>query len=183
MHSTVSILIALSAFIALPALAADWPPPPTAPAITGSLGYTKLPGAAYNPDPKHVYKIVFDETKPGAKPTEAAQGIALAATELDQLRGNGVPAANTKFALVFHGGALDSILNDATYKAKHGVDNPNLPILAALKKEGVELLVCGQMLVLTKTDPKTLSTDVTLGSDALLMLATFQNNGYALLSF
>lgn len=169
--------------VALPAAAANWPPSPSAPAITGSLGYTKLPGAAYNPDPKHTYKIVFDITKPAAKPSEAAEGISLAVTELDQLRGNGVPATGTKFALVFHGGAIDSILNNETYKAKHGIDNPNLPILAALKREGVELLVCGQMLVITKTDPKTLSTDITLGSDALLMLATFQNNGYALLSF
>jgi len=182
MLSIARAFIVLTLF-ALPAAAADWPPAPTAPGITGSLGYTKLPGAAYNPDPKHTYKIVFDITKPAAKPTEAAEGIALAATELDQLRGNGVPAANTKFALVFHGGALDSILNNETYKSKHGTDNPNLPILAALKKEGVALLVCGQMLVITKTDPKTIAKDVTLGSDALLMLATLQNEGYALLSF
>ena len=34
-----------------------------------------------------------------------------------------------------------------------------------------------------KTDPKTLSSDVTIASDALIVLMTYQNNGYALMSF
>jgi intracellular sulfur oxidation DsrE/DsrF family protein len=169
--------------LALPAAAADWPPKGEPAGITGSLGYAKLPDAVYNPDPKHSYKIVFDVTRAAGKPGEAAPGIALAATELDQLRGNGVPKHKIKLALVFHDDAVNSILGNAAYRAKYKMDNPNLPILAALKAEGVELLVCGQYLVITNTDPATLSPDIAVGSDALLMLATFQNKGYALLSF
>ncbi len=175
--------LVLAFALALPATAADWPPKSEPPGVTGSLGYARLPDAAYNPDPKHTYKIVFDVARAAGKPGEAALGIALAATELDQLRGNGVPKNKIKLALVFHGDAVNSILGNDAYRAKFKIDNPNLPILAALKAEGVELLVCGQNLVIANIDPATLSPDITLGSDALLMLATFQNKGYALLSF
>jgi intracellular sulfur oxidation DsrE/DsrF family protein len=175
--------LTLACVLALPAWAADWPPKSEPAGITGSMGYAKLPDAAYNPDPKRTYKIVIDVTKAAEKPGEPGLGIALAATELDQLRGNGVPARKIKLALVFHGDAVGSILSNEAYRTKFKTDNPNLPILAALKAEGVELLVCGQMLVITGTDPATLSADITLGSDALLMLATFQSKGYALWSF
>ena len=38
-------------------------------------------------------------------------------------------------------------------------------------------------LAVDKIDPKTLSTDVEIASDALIVLMTYQNNGYSLLSF
>ena len=38
-------------------------------------------------------------------------------------------------------------------------------------------------LAVDKIDPKTLSTDVEIASDALIVLITYQNNGYSLLSF
>jgi intracellular sulfur oxidation DsrE/DsrF family protein len=52
-----------------------------------------------------------------------------------------------------------------------------------MKKAGVELFVCGQNLAFAKIDPRSLTTDVTVASDALLVLMKYQNEGYALLSF
>jgi len=63
------------------------------------------------------------------------------------------------------------------------VSNPNLKVLSQLKKSGAEIFVCGQNLAVDKIDPKTLSTDVEFASDALIVLMTYQNNGYSLLSF
>ncbi len=45
------------------------------------------------------------------------------------------------------------------------------------------MFVCGQNLAADKIDPKTLSTDVEIASDALIVLMIYQNNGYSLLSF
>lgn len=45
------------------------------------------------------------------------------------------------------------------------------------------MFVCGQNLVSDKIDPKTLSPDVSVASDGLIVLMTYQNRGYALLSF
>jgi intracellular sulfur oxidation DsrE/DsrF family protein len=88
-----------------------------------------------------------------------------------------------KFAVVFHGPAIDGILNEKNYMTKFGVGNPNLPVLAAMKKAGVELFVCGQNLAFDHIDPGTLSADVSVASDALIVLMTYQNNGFATLSF
>ena len=52
-----------------------------------------------------------------------------------------------------------------------------------MKKQGVQFYVCGQYLAGEKIDPKTLSPDVTIAADALLVLMEYQNKGYALLSF
>ena len=100
-----------------------------------------------------------------------------------------MPSANTKFALIVHGpggptlGAVDALLSNASYRAKFGVDNPNLPMLSALKRAGVEIMVCGQFLGAMKIDPKTLCPDVNIAAEAFLTLTTYQNNGYALLEF
>lgn len=94
-----------------------------------------------------------------------------------------MPLKNAKFVVVFHGAAINGILNDASYKAKFGVSNPNLKTLAGLKKAGIELFVCGQNLAFENIEPKTLSPEVTVASDALIVLMTYQNEGYALMSF
>jgi intracellular sulfur oxidation DsrE/DsrF family protein len=52
-----------------------------------------------------------------------------------------------------------------------------------MKRQGVELLVCGQNLAADHVDPKTLSPAITVASDALIVLIAYQNKGYAVLSF
>jgi intracellular sulfur oxidation DsrE/DsrF family protein len=52
-----------------------------------------------------------------------------------------------------------------------------------MKKHDVEFFVCGQYLAGEKIDPKTLTPDVQLAADALLVLMQYQNKGYALMSF
>lgn len=47
----------------------------------------------------------------------------------------------------------------------------------------MRLLVCGQNLAFAKIDPAALTPDVQVASDALIVLMTYQNKGYALLSF
>jgi len=78
---------------------------------------------------------------------------------------------------------LNGTLDAAHYKAKFGVEDPNLAVLAKLKKAGVKLFVCGQQLAADKVDPKTPAVDVAVASEALIVLMTFQNDGYALLRF
>ena len=85
--------------------------------------------------------------------------------------------------IVFHGPAVDGILDDAHYRAKYGRPNPNLNVLSELKKTGVAIYVCGQHLAAENIDPKTISPDVTVASDALIVLMEYENNGYALMSF
>jgi intracellular sulfur oxidation DsrE/DsrF family protein len=134
-------------------------------------------------DKGRVYKAIFDATRAADKPTVLLPALNMAGSELNAFGVAGVPLQNTKFAIVFHGPAINGILDEVHYREKFGVSNPNLKVLSQLKKCGAEMFVCGQNLAADKIDPKTLSTDVEIASDALIVLMTYQNNGYSLLSF
>src|SRR5262245_661373 len=107
----------------------------------------------------------------------------MAGSELNAFEVAGVPAKNVKFVVVFHGDAMDGILDNEHYEAKFGVSNPNLPVLNQMKARGVELYVCGQNMAFAGIEPQTLSPLVQVASDALIVLITYQNKGYAELSF
>ncbi len=156
---------------------------PSAPVIPQADGFFIVPGAAVAPRPTQSYKAIFDATKAADKPDQLLPALNMAGSELNLLAGTGVPLAKAKFAVVFHGAAMDGILNDTAYRAKFGRANPNLPVLSEMKRNGVELYVCGQNLAFENIDPKTLAPEVRVASDALIALMTFQAKGYALMSF
>ena len=130
-----------------------------------------------------MYKAIFDATHAADKPAELLPALSMAGSELNAFGVAGVPLRNAKFAIVFHGPAINGILDEAHSREKFGVSNPNLKVLSQLKKSEAEIFVCGQNLAADKIDPKTLSADVEIASDALVVLMTYQNNGYSLLSF
>jgi intracellular sulfur oxidation DsrE/DsrF family protein len=182
----IPLLIAL-ALLLIPAatsdsLAGDWPAP-RAPVVPEADGYASIPGAVIPPQKGRTYRAIFDATRAAAKPTDLVPAINMLASELNALAVADVPLRQAKFVLVFHGAAIDGLLNDAAYQAKFGVANPNLKPLKTLKEKGVEVFVCGQNLIADDVNPKTLSSDVAVASDALIVLMTYQNRGYALLSF
>jgi hypothetical protein len=55
---------------------------------------------------------------------------------------SGVPLKNLKFVAVAYGEATPLVLNDAQYRAKFGVANPNLPLVEQLRTAGVDVSVC-----------------------------------------
>ena len=129
--------------------------------------------------------IVRCATQPGqpTNPPPLLPALNMAGSELNALAALNAPLGNARFAIVFHGPAVDGILDDEHYKARFGISNPNLKPIAEMKKRGVEFFVCGQYLASEKIDPKTLTPDVKLAADALLVLMEYQNKGYALMSF
>ncbi len=173
---------AILSFITIQFLHAQWPSP-KAPVIPEADGYILIPDAAVRPEKNHVYKVIFDATAFPTDPSELLPAINNAGSELNAFGVEGIPKVNRKFAIVFHGSAIDGILDESHYKAKFGVTNPNLKILSRLRSEGVELYVCGQNLASLKMDPSAITPDISVASDALIVLMQYQNDGYALLSF
>ncbi|MDB5199787.1 MAG: sulfur reduction protein DsrE [Chitinophagaceae bacterium] len=146
-------------------------------------GFTVIPNVAMPPDKKHVYRAIYDATKAAKQPSDLIPALNMAGSELNGLAVSNIPLTNAKFVIVFHGAAINGILDDEHYKSKFGISNPNLAVLSKLKKAGVKIFVCGQNLLGENIDPKTISKDVSVASDALIVLMTYQNNGYALMSF
>ena len=156
---------------------------PAAAAIPAARGYVSIPNAAVTPDKKRTYRAIYNATLAPREPSQLVPALNMAGGALNAFAATGVPPRNAKFAVVFHGPAIDGILDDAHYKAKHGVANPNLKVLTELKKAGVEVFVCGQSLVRENIDPKIISPDVTVASAAQIVLIQYQNDGHALLSY
>ena len=164
------------------AAAAQWPQPKSL-AVPAADGYVQIPNVALPPTKESSYRAIFDATRPADKATQLVPALNMAGSELNALAAVDAPLSNARFAIVFHGPAVDGILDNDHYKAKFGTDNPNLKVIAEMKKRGVEFFVCGQYLAGEKIDPKTLTPDVTVAADALLVLMRYQNKGYALMSF
>lgn len=156
---------------------------PRAPVVPEADGYVPIPGAALRPDRKRIYRAIYDATRAAKDPSQLVPALNMAGSELNALAVENVPRGNTKFAVVFHGPAINGVLDDEHYKARFGVPNPNLRALSELRKAGVEIFVCGQNLLSERIDAKIISPDVRVASDALIVLMAYQNDGYALLSF
>ncbi len=179
-----ALAVVLSAATTLVAVqvSAQWGKPAAA-VVPEADGYVTIPNAAVPPDKKRTYRAVYDATRFPKEPKQLVPALNMAGSELNAFEAAGVPTRNAKFAVVFHGAALNGILDDAHYKAEFGTPNPNLKVLSEMKKAGVEIFVCGQNLVGENIDPKTISPDVTVAADALIVLMAYQNDGYALMSF
>ncbi len=118
---------------------AQWPAP-TAPVVREADGYVTIPKAAVPPDKGRVYKAIFDATRAADKPAGLLPVLNMAGSELNAFGVAGMPLQNAKFAIVFHGTAINGILDEAHYREKFGVSNPNLKVLSQLKKSGQRYL-------------------------------------------
>lgn len=155
----------------------------SSPVIPQADGFIVIPNAKIPPDKNRIYRAIYDATKASKDSSQIIPAINMAGSELNALGVSKIPLSHAKFAIVFHGAALNGILDDEHYKAKYGIANPNLKVLSELKKAGVQLFVCGQNLLGENIDPQIISPDVAVASDALIVLMAYQNDGYALISF
>ncbi len=173
-------LLALA--LAPAAARADWPAAQS-PAIPAASGAVFVKDAAVPPVATRRYKAVVEATLAADQPTAVVPALDMTGSEYNTLAMWNVPLARMKMAVVFHGPAVDGLLKDEGYRAKFGVANPNLPLLAQLKKAGVHVYVCAQHLAASNIDPAALAPEVEVASDALIVLMAYQNDGYALLRY
>ncbi len=176
----------LTAFLTACSLAASAgaATPDTVQPVTQADPYVAVPKSAFLADNQHVYRVVFEGRHGADKPDQLAPVVNMAGTELNTLAAHGVKRSNARFVVVFHTTPSDdAVLDNAHYRAKFGVDNPNLPALAALRREGVELYVCGQSLLADHVPLDAVSHDVTIAEDGLVVLMTYGAEGYAHLAF
>ncbi len=150
--------------------------------VPGVEAARDIPGAKEMPNPGIVHKVVFDMATAG-KPTEVHPMLQAVARYVNTLAKTGVPEANRKVAVVFHQGATDYIMTNDAYKGRHeGQDNPNLGMIQALKKAGVDFRVCGQATLGRKIDAKDITPEVQRDLWALTTIIALQQQGYVLIA-
>lgn len=181
------LLSALLALVLLPfaALAATTPSQPNGfwvtPTIHGAGRIHPMSQAAYQPDRQATYKVVFSLSKAGDKPTEVSPSLDHVARAVNLYANAGVPLSHLKFVAVAAGAATPIMLNDEQYRKKYGVANPNLALIAQLRKAGVDIAVCAQAVAEHDFQYDWIDSSVTVALSGMSTVINLQQQGYALL--
>ncbi|AOE50107.1 DsrE family protein [Kangiella sediminilitoris] len=179
-HHLLLILTVLLTFAA-GAKATDTQKPLYGPAINNYGPYFKIEDRDTALPEDFVYKAVFDVTKTSQEPEKLNRNIESVARFINMHAANGVSTENMRIAVVLHGESTKDSLNNSAYKQRHGVENPNLPLIKELRQLGVDFYLCGQSAKFSKIEKSELSEDVELSLSAMTMLVMLQEQGYNLL--
>lgn len=142
-----------------------------------------LDHTAYRPDPRETYKIIFMLTHGEKDPGKVNGGLDHVARTVNLYGAAGVPLDHLKIVAVVSGKATALALNNEAYRAINKVDNPNLPLIAELRKAGVDVTVCGQAMPENHFDYSQISKDVTLSYSSLLTVSILEHQGYGFMPF
>ena len=153
----------------------------TTPTVQGYGKIHYLPDAAYRPQADQNYRIVFSITSPSKSPESVNVALDHVARTVNLYTAAGVPLDHLKFVAVVSGPATPLVLNDAQYRAAYGVANPNLHLVAELRKAGVAVAVCGQAVAEHEFQYDWVDKAITLSLSALTTVTTLEHQGYSLM--
>lgn len=138
----------------------------------------------FKTDTKSKLKVVFDVNR-SFNPVETNQLIETAARFLNMHEKAGVNPANMKVAVVLHGSAVNDVLKNEYYEEIHPeiAANPNLPLIEALTRQGVDVIICGQSAAFHKVSKQKINKNVIYSLSAMTALVQLQNDGYQLIKF
>lgn len=94
--------------------------------------------------PVDEYRALFDVWVGPDDPTQPNPRFETLARFMNMHARAGVEPEQMQLALVVHGSAGRAALNDAAYRERFGVANPDRPLLDALAARGVRMMICGQ---------------------------------------
>ena len=151
------------------------------PVIPGYGAITPMPDAANMPDKALAYRALFNITKGPSGPGKVNPSLDKVARFINLLGSGGVRAGEGNLVAIVHGAATPLVLSDAAYRAKYGPANPNIPLIAALRRAGAEVHVCSQALAGHKIKRGELNPDIIVDLSAMTTLSTLQLKGWALI--
>ena len=134
-------------------------------------------------DPSESYQVVFDIAQAPDDPAKLNLYFNTVARFLNMHAAAGVAQTKLKPVLVVHGSAAFGLLKNEFYKIKFGVDNPNLPLLEALHKLDIPVILCGQTAGKRDITAEKRWEHTKISLSAMTALIHYQNLGYALISF
>ncbi len=149
------------------------------PIIKNYGGIMDLEKVDVAPDPDMEYKILIELVHKIDKESKRAAFSALNVARLINLHAvGGVKPENLKVAVVIHGGATNSVLNQEAFNKRYEKDSPYVPLYKELIEAGVEVIVCGQSYVSYGNSFDDLMENVKVGTSALTTITTYNQKGY-----
>lgn len=153
------------------------------PVVKSFGGIYEIPYAEEKPDPTLDYNIIVEAVSNSSKYDSINWPLFNVARMINLHVAGGVPREKIHVVVVIHGAAAFTVMNNEAYKAKYGVDNPNLKLYQELQQAGIKMFVCGQSLIARKIDRFKMVPEVKIATSALTTLTTYQLKGYAMLRF
>lgn len=129
------------------------------------------------------YKVIFDIYTDRANGEKLNPLLNTVARFINMHGEQGVLLEHMKIAVILHGKATRSALNDSSYNELYKIDNPNSKLIEVLKNKTVEIFVCGQSYMASKYQVKDKSENVKMALSALTALVKYQKNGYQIINF
>jgi intracellular sulfur oxidation DsrE/DsrF family protein len=130
-----------------------------------------------------IFKAVFDVSKAPEDPSARNPYIETIARFLNMHEKAGVPVSNLKVRMAMHGQASYGLLKNEYYKEKFGVDNPNIALLEAIDKTGVEIILCGQTAGARNLSEERRIPLTKVALSAMTILIQSQEEGYRMIAF
>lgn len=140
------------------------------------------PNAAMQPDPKLDYRVVFSISRAPPAPGKLNSSVERVARFVNLLAAGGVKPENRHIIAVVHGPATELVLDHRAFRARHRVENPNIALIEALGRAGVEVHVCAQALAGQKIASSDVSPLVVTDLSALTTLTTLQLKGWSVMT-
>lgn len=135
------------------------------------------------PDEEEKMKLVFDFTQSTANNAQGShvnEGLEEVIRILNLHIASGFKKENLKAVVVFHSASILSIMNDEYYRKTYKTNNPNVDLLNQLLKNNIEMVVCGQSILLRELSPDDFLPNIQFALSAKTTLSKYQNKGYIL---
>ena len=172
------------AVVAPAALAAQPPAPPAKGPVIADFGAVYVVPNPGLPTPMlQELKIRFDVSETPADVKTVSPQLETAARFLNMHAKAGVSPERLKVAVVVHGDAAKDVLSNEAYRKRHGIDNPNLTLLEALKRAGARLYLCGQAAGSRGITASEMAAPVQMALSAMTAHLVLNAEGYVLNPF
>ena len=174
------IIIALSIGLGIlpTALGAQTAPP----RIEGYGSIAPLTGAETRAEPGLRYRLVFSVTKAAATPDKVNPSLDKVARLLNLLGRDNILPAPGDIVVIVQGAATPIVTNSTVYAAKTmSMSNPNLELIAKLRKAGIIVAVCSQALHTNSISSGELAPAIRIDLSAMTTLSALQLRGWALI--
>jgi len=128
------------------------------------------------------YRIAWHVTDKPETPAARVDGFRRPANMLVMMDDNGVARSNVHLAIIVHGEATRSLLNNTAYRAATGADNASIALLEALNAAGVQIIVCGAALFNRNVPRDQLLPFVKVATTATMAHAILGAQGYTVIA-
>ena len=133
------------------------------------------------PDPNIQYKLLMEEVIP-IKDSAAAKDFSEGLSEVGRIINlhiaSGIPKNKLNVVVVVHGPALYALYTNEQYRKKWGIDNPNIPLINELMKNGVRFIACGQAMNFFDVKKEDMVSNINISLTAQTVLSNYQLKGY-----